>query len=118
MRLKSIPLREPSGRLETAVLAQKPESREIFPLGFVPLRWAIALSLFMGIVGFYVGTHWHPDSKAAEMSPVNTTYVYLISDSASSKRWFDLTSSNNLPSVNQWKIITKDAKGEHHEQSL
>lgn len=117
-RLKSIPLREPSGKLEAAVLSQRPESGEMFPLGFIPVRWAMGIALFMGILGFCLGTYRRSEPTVSKTPAANTTYVYLIPDSDSSKRWFDLTPSNPSPPIHRWKIITNDIKGEHHEPSL
>jgi hypothetical protein len=118
MRLKSLPLRESSVNLEAGVLSQKPEPCEMHDAWRISVRWAAAASLLMGAIGFYFGIHWQTTHAIAKSIPQNTTYIYIVPDPDSSKRWFDLTSEKNVPTNNQWKITIKDAKGKHDEKSL
>jgi len=112
-KLKRLPLRAPSPRLDARVVAQKPE-RPIQPSPVtwrVPVWLAAAAAAIMALAGFAAGTAWRGERRVVEFRPSPPVTIQVIHDSSATGNPFDFTRASDIFPAGKMEATIHTSKG-------
>lgn len=96
-KLKALSLKKPSPELKRRIFKQSVKPISLFELFRQPIefRWALALSLIMGIAGFFTAHIYNPGHHRP--APNITYEIHLQNPLPNDKPTFDMTSHSQKP---------------------